>query len=187
VSARLRLAAQFLAVAVVAGLLGLLVWKVIRGDGNEVTASLAAGGRPTAPVFTLPRLSIDGAGGELSLSTYRGRAVLLNFWASWCIPCKDETPLLQRSWQRWRSKNVVFVGVNARDFRGDARRFMERYGVTYPNVYDGRGWTIGRYGVTGFPETFFLDSRGRVVYRIAGPVTDPAEIDRGIRLAQASS
>ncbi|MBA2460168.1 MAG: TlpA family protein disulfide reductase [Actinobacteria bacterium] len=189
-TARVRLAAQTVAVAIVAGLLGLLVWKVVRGDGNEVTGSLAEGGRPAAPVFSLPRLAVDGGDGgdgELSLASYRGQTVVLNFWASWCLPCKEETPLLQRSWQRWRGKDVVFVGVNAKDFRGDARGFMERYGVTYPNVYDGKGWTIGRYGVTAFPETYFLDAGGRVVYRIAGPVTDAAEIDDGIRRAQASS
>jgi cytochrome c biogenesis protein CcmG/thiol:disulfide interchange protein DsbE len=184
VTGRLRLAAQVVAVGVVAALLGLLAWKVVAGTGDEVTGSLASGGRPQAPEFTLPRLTGQG---ELSLSSYRGKAVLLNFWASWCIPCKDETPLLQRSWQRWQGRGVVFIGVNAKDFRADARRFTRRYGVTYPNVYDGKGSTLGRYGVTGFPETYFLDPQGRVVYRIAGAVTDPAEVDRGIERALAKT
>ncbi len=177
---RLRLGAQAAAVAVVVALLGLLVWKVVVGSGDEVTGSLASGGRPQAPAFTLPRL--PGAG-ELSLDSTRGKVVVLNFWASWCIPCKDETPLLQRSWQRWKGRGVVFIGVNAKDFRGDARRFLRRYRVTYPNVYDGKGSTLGRYGVTGFPETFFLDAEGRVVYRIAGPVREAAELDAGIERA----
>ena len=183
-SGRLRLGAQAAAVAVVVALLGLLVWKVVVGTGDEVTGALASGGRPQAPAFTLPRLIGTG---ELSLDSYRGKAVLLNFWASWCIPCKDETPLLQRSWQRWKGRGVVFIGVNAMDFRGDARAFTRRYGVTYPNVFDGKGSTLGRYGVTGFPETYFLDARGRVVYRIAGPVTEAAEIDAGIRRALAAA
>lgn len=181
-NARLRLAAQAAAIAVVVALLGLLVWKVVAGSGDEVTGSLASGGRPQAPDFTLPRLV---GSGELALASTRGKAVVLNFWASWCIPCKDETPLLQRSWQRWKGRGVVFVGVNAKDFRGDARRFLRRYRVTYPNVYDGKGSTLGRYGITGFPETFFLDAEGRVVYRIAGPVTTAAEIDAGIERALA--
>lgn len=181
---RLRLAAQIAAVGVVAALLGLLTWKVVVGTGDEVTGSLSSGGRPQAPAFTLPRLT---GSGELSLSSYRGEAVLLNFWASWCLPCKEETPLLQRSWERWQGRGVVFIGVNAKDFRGDARSFTRRYGVTYPNVYDGKGSTLGRYGVTAFPETYFLDARGRVVYRIAGPVTEAAEIDRGIERALAKT
>ena len=182
-SRSLRLGARVAAVTVVLALLGLLSWKVWVGSGDEVTGALASGGRPQAPLFTLPRLSGDG---ELSLASYRGTAVLLNFWASWCIPCKDETPLLQRSWQRWQGRGVVFIGVNAKDFRQDARAFARRYGVTYPNVYDGKGSTLGRYGVTGFPETYFLDARGRVVYRIAGPVTDAGEIDAGIERALAA-
>ena len=181
-SGRLRLGAQAAAVVVVVALLGLLVWKVVVGSGDEVSGSLASGGRPQAPDFTLPRLA---ASGELSLDSTRGKVVVLNFWASWCIPCKDETPLLQRAWQRWQGRGVVFIGVNAKDFRADARGFMRRYRVTYPNVYDGKGSTLGRYGVTGVPETFFLDPEGRIVYRIAGPVTEPAEVDEGIERARA--
>lgn len=181
-SGRLRLGAQAAAVAIVAALLGLLLWKVVVGSGDEVTGNLASGGRPQAPAFTLPRLTGSGV---LSLDSTRGQVVVLNFWASWCIPCKEETPLLQRSWQRWKGRGVLFVGVNAKDFRGDARAFARRYRVTYPNVYDGKGSTLGRYGVTAFPETYFLDAQGRVVYRIAGAVTEPAELDAGIRRALA--
>lgn len=181
---RLRLGAQAAAVAVVVALLGLLAWKVVVGSGDEVTESLASGGRPQAPDFTLPNLTGPG---ELSLVSLRGKVVVLNFWASWCIPCKEETPLLQRSWRRWQGRGVVFVGVNAKDFRRDAREFTRRYRVTYPNVYDGKGSTLGHYGVTAFPETYFLDAKGRVVYRIAGAVTDAAEVDDGIKRAIAAA
>ena len=78
-------------------------------------------------------------------------------------------PLLQQGSKRWAGKNVVFVGIDAKDVRGDARKFLARYGVTYRNVYDGKGSTIGRYGVTGYPETYFIDTTGKVRYRIAGP------------------
>jgi cytochrome c biogenesis protein CcmG, thiol:disulfide interchange protein DsbE len=178
---RLRLVAQAAAVGLVVALLGLLVWKLAQGE-SEVTASLAKGGRPDAPAFSLAKLE---GGGTLELESFRGQAVVLNFWASWCGPCKDETPLLQRSWRRWEGKGVVFVGVDVKDFRGDARAFVKRFGVTYPNVYDGKGWTVGRYGVTGFPETYFIDARGKVVYRIAGPVASADELDEGIRRALA--
>jgi cytochrome c biogenesis protein CcmG, thiol:disulfide interchange protein DsbE len=180
-SARVRLVAQAAAVAVVVALFGLLAWKVTQGE-SEVTAELADGGRPAAPEFTLERL--DGEG-DLSLESLRGRPVVLNFWASWCGPCKDEAPLLEEASKRWAGK-VAFVGVDVEDFRGDARDFLERYGVTYPNVYDGKGSTIGRYGVTGYPETYFIDAEGRVRYRIAGPVEDAEEVDDGIRRALAS-
>ncbi len=178
---RLRLAGQVAAVAIVAGLLGLLAWKLTQ-DESAVTSQLDKGGSPTAPAFTLERL--DGKG-DLGLESLRGKAVVLNFWASWCGPCKDETPLLQQGWKRWQGKDVVFVGVDVKDFRGDAKDFMARYGVTYPNVYDGKGSTVGRYGVTGFPETYFVDAAGNVRYRIAGPVEDAADLDAGIERALA--
>jgi cytochrome c biogenesis protein CcmG, thiol:disulfide interchange protein DsbE len=181
-SGRIRLAAQGAAVAVVVALLGLLIWKVTRGE-SEVTSQLSRGGTPTAPAFTLERL--DGRG-TLSLASLRGQAVVLNFWASWCGPCKDEAPLLQAASRRWQGKDVAFVGIDVKDFRGDARDFLERYGITYPNVHDGKGSTIGRYGVTGYPETYFIDATGKVRYRIAGPVKDAQEVDDGIRRALAS-
>jgi cytochrome c biogenesis protein CcmG/thiol:disulfide interchange protein DsbE len=183
VSGRLRLGAQAVAVAAVVALLGLLVWKVAAGSDNDVTGSLAQGGKPEAPVFELTRLPGED---ELALDSLRGKAVVLNFWASWCGPCKEETPLLERAWQRWQKRDVVFVGVNVKDFRGDALTFMREYGVTYPNVYDGKGWTVGRYGVTGFPETYFIDAKGRVVYRIAGPV-EADELEDGIDRALSAA
>jgi len=178
-SGRARLAAQGVAVAVVVALLGLLGWKLLQ-DESKVTAELSRGGTPVAPAFTLERLDREG---ELSLESLRGQAVVLNFWASWCGPCRDEAPILQEASERWRGKGVAFVGIDVKDFRGDARKFLERYGVTYPNVYDGKGSTVGRYGVTGYPETYFIDARGRVRWRIAGPVEDAADVDDGIRRA----
>lgn len=181
---RLRLGAQAAAVGVVLALLGLLVWKVAFGGGSEVGAAIARGGRPVAPEFTLARLDRSGT---LSLSSLRGKAVVLNFWASWCIPCREETPLLEAGWRRWRNRGVVFVGLNTKDFRADARAFMRRYDVSYPVVYDGKGSMVGRYGVTGFPETYFLDARGRVVYRIVGAVRQADELDAAIERALASA
>jgi cytochrome c biogenesis protein CcmG, thiol:disulfide interchange protein DsbE len=181
VTGRIRLVGQVAAVGVVAALLGLLAWKLTQ-DESKVTSELQRGGSPVAPAFTLERLDRKG---DLALESLRGKAVVLNFWASWCGPCKDETPLLQEGWKRWQGKEVVFVGVDVKDFRGDARDFLERYGVTYSNVYDGKGSTVGRYGVTGFPETYFVDAAGNVRYRIAGPVEDAAELDAGIERALA--
>ena len=180
---RLRLGAQAVAVAVVAALLGLLIWKVAQGE-SEVTTELARGGTPAAPLFTLERL--DGKG-DLALESLRGKTVVLNFWASWCGPCRDEMPLLQQGSERWRDRSVVFVGIDIDDLRSDARSFLERFGVTYANVYEGKSSTVGRYGVTGVPETYFIDAAGKIFYRIAGPVEDAADLDKGIRRALQGS
>lgn len=180
---RLRLGAQAVAVALVAALLGLLVWKVAQGE-SEVTAELARGGTPAAPPFTLERL--DGKG-DLALESLRGKSVVLNFWASWCGPCRDEMPLLQQGSERWKDRNVVFVGIDIDDLRSDARSFLERFGVTYANVYDGKSSTVGRYGVTGVPETYFIDAAGTIRYRIAGPVEDATDLDKGIERARQAS
>ena len=181
--AKLRLGAQVAAVAVVAGLLGLLIWKVLQ-DESAVTTELARGGTPVAPAFTLERL--DGEG-DLAIESLRGKTIVLNFWASWCGPCRDEMPLLQEGSERWQDRNVVFVGVDVKDFRRDARAFLDRFGVTYANVYDGKGSTVGRYGATRYPETFFVDAKGRVRWRIAGAIEEASELDEGIERALAPS
>src|SRR5919108_5035067 len=128
---RLKLILQAAAVSVVALLLVLLAWQVVKADeGRALTAQIAAGMRPPAPDFDLELLDESG---KLPLSSLRGNVVVLNFWASWCTPCKDEASILQSGWERWRERGVRFVGIDAQDFKGDARRFLERYGVTYPS------------------------------------------------------
>lgn len=176
-----RLALQAGAIAIVAGLLTLLALRVsARAEGPGVVAALERGERPTAPAFTLPRLDQPGS---LSLASLRGKAVVLNFWASWCIPCREEAPRLTAAWAKWRDQGVVIVGIDAQDFRSDARAFMKRYGITYPIVHDGQGSTLGRYGVTGFPETYFVNRAGQLVgERVQGPVT-VEQLERNIRRA----
>ena len=171
-------AVQGLALAAVVGLLGLLVWKVSH-QGGGAAAALQNGKHVQAPGFSLKRID---AGGTLDLASLRGKAVVLNFWASWCLPCKKEAPVLEAASRKFAGR-VVFVGIDAQDFTGDARRFARRHGITYPLVHDGPGATLGRYGVTGFPETFFVDRRGRLVgSRVEGAIT-PADLERNIKLA----
>jgi cytochrome c biogenesis protein CcmG, thiol:disulfide interchange protein DsbE len=178
---RVKLVLQAAAVSVVALLLALLGWQVVRTDEARGLAARAADGQlPRAPGFTLPRLDAEG---ELSLVSLRGKAVVLNFWASWCLPCRDEAPVLQTAWERYRDRGVVVLGIDGQDFRSDAERFMERFGVTYPIVHDGKGSTWGRYGLGGVPETWFVNRKGRLVgERIQGPVTEE-QLDEGIELA----
>jgi cytochrome c biogenesis protein CcmG, thiol:disulfide interchange protein DsbE len=176
-----RLGAQALSVALVAGLLALLVWKIAQQTGgHNVAAEVRKGQTPTAPNFTLPRL--DG-GGDLSLASLRGKAVLVNFWASWCGPCRDEAPLLEGAAQRYSGRLVV-LGVDFQDFSGDARKFVSKYHITYPVVRDGSGKWLERYGVTGAPETFFVNADGKVVAHTPGAV-DHGTLADGIRRALA--
>jgi cytochrome c biogenesis protein CcmG/thiol:disulfide interchange protein DsbE len=187
VAGRARLVAQGVAVAAVLALLALLLWKISFGDSGGAATELEKGGNPTAPDFTLERLDAEG---DLTLSSLRGKGVVLNFWASWCIPCKDEAPLLEEAWQENKDQGLVVVGVDAQDFRGDARSFMKRFGLTYPLVYDGKGSTLGKYGITGFPETFFIGRDGRLVgEHIVGGLDSEQNLERfekGIELALAS-
>jgi cytochrome c biogenesis protein CcmG/thiol:disulfide interchange protein DsbE len=171
---------QAVTVAVVAGLLGLLIWKVVH---QEKGVKLGAGRTPPAPEFALSRLD---APGKLALASLRGKVVVLNFWASWCAPCKSEAPRLEAAWQRYRDQGVVVVGVDAQDFSGDAKHFVRKYKLTYPNVHDGPGDVLPSYGVTGFPETYFVDRRGRLVGdRVAGEITT-AKLTAGIQHALRS-
>ena len=177
---RLKLAGQALAVALVAGLLALLVWKVVDEQRGTASGQLAKGRTPMAPAFSLRRLDRPG---ELSLASLRGKAVVVNFWASWCDPCAKEAKTLDAAWRKYRSQGLVVVGMNARDFDGDARRFARKYGMTYPLVHDGPGKTLEPYGVDAFPETFFVDRTGKIVGdHVQGPV-DRETLDRNIRLA----
>jgi cytochrome c biogenesis protein CcmG/thiol:disulfide interchange protein DsbE len=169
VAARLKLGAQALAVGLVAGLLALLIWKVAQGSQKE------AGIGKVAPDFTLDRL--DRAG-TLQLSSLRGKVVVINFWASWCHPCREEAPALEAASKQFGDKAVV-VGVDVRDESGAARSFLRKYDLTYPAVHDNRDVTWPKYGLTGLPETFFLDRRGRVVQHVISQVS-AANIRAGI-------
>jgi cytochrome c biogenesis protein CcmG/thiol:disulfide interchange protein DsbE len=169
---RAKLVAQGVAVGLVALLFILLAWTLLTNGGGDLGAAANRGERPRAPGFTLDRLDRDG---KLALSSLAGKAVVINFWASWCIPCKEEAPYLEQVSQQNASNGLVVVGLDAKDFRSDARRFMKRFGLTYPVVYDGPGDTLGGYGVTGFPETFVIDREGKVVRAFVGAVNGKEE------------
>ena len=171
--------AQGVAIGLVALLFILLAWSLLHDEGGDLSKKANAGELPSAPDFTLERLDRHG---EMQLSSLRGKAVVLNVWASWCIPCKDEAPYLEEVWRANRDRDVVVVGLDAKDFRADARRFAKRFGLTFPLAYDGPGDAIGHYGVTGFPETFVIDREGRVVRAFAGAVNG-AEERRQLRSA----
>jgi cytochrome c biogenesis protein CcmG/thiol:disulfide interchange protein DsbE len=125
-----------------------------------------------APVFSLHRLA---GGGDLSLASLRGKTVVLNFFASWCAPCKREAPVLQQLWKRDRGENLVVLGVDTGpDEAGDGRRFVQAHGLTYPVVFDpNASIAMDRYAVPGLPVTYVLNPQGRVVGNpVLGPVSD---------------
>jgi cytochrome c biogenesis protein CcmG, thiol:disulfide interchange protein DsbE len=167
VARRALLVAQGAALGLVALLFGLLVWKLATNEGGDLARAANRGELPPAPGFTLERLDQTGT---LSLSKLQGKAVAVNFWASYCAPCKEESPFLERMWRQNRDRGFVIVGVDWQDFRSDARSFARRYGLTYPLVYDGPGTTGEPYGLTGLPETFVLDRQGRVVEAFIGGI-----------------
>jgi cytochrome c biogenesis protein CcmG, thiol:disulfide interchange protein DsbE len=165
----LRVSAQALSVALVAGLLALLVWKVSHQIGDETVASeVRKGEQPKAPSFDLERLDRDG---RLTSASLAGNVLIVNFWASWCVPCREEAALLERAWRRGRSQGVVVLGVDHQDAAQYARAFAERYRMTYPLVRDPGDALYDEYGATGVPESFFVARDGRVVAHVPGAVT----------------
>jgi cytochrome c biogenesis protein CcmG/thiol:disulfide interchange protein DsbE len=152
-----------IAVLGVLAVVGLLVFGLaIKGSsGLEV-------GEPV-PTSALPRLEGDGNG---SLADYRGRWVLVNFWASWCEPCRAEAPALERFQRQHRGPGFAVLGIDTRDLSGDGREFVREYGLSYPQLRDGNGDAAHDYGTTGVPETFLVDPRGKLRLHFPGPVSE---------------
>lgn len=111
----------------------------------------------SAPDFTIAQLALGAP--PLDSDDLRGKVVVVNFFSSWCIPCRDEAPILERAWQSYRSQGLVVLGVNIQDAEEDARAFIEKYGISYPVVRDTNQELANQFGVKGIPETFFIDHR----------------------------
>lgn len=164
---------RLLGIVVFAALGGLLLG--VLGAALKVKGVDQLSQRPTgpAPDFTRPLLEGEGS---ITLSDLRGHPVLLNFWASWCGPCKQEAPVLAAGWRKWGDEGVIFLGVDTRDSRSAAIAFEHRYGIEYQSVVDENEEVNYAYGVTGFPETFFIDAEGNLVGKYVGPM-DAATLD----------
>ncbi len=119
---------------------------------------------------------------RVALEELRGTPVVVNFWASWCAPCREEAPVLERTWREAHDRGVLFVGLNQQDFLADARRFLREFGTSYLNVRDSGNGVARRWGLKGLPETFFLDADGRVVAHILGAAS-AAELREGLEAA----
>jgi cytochrome c biogenesis protein CcmG/thiol:disulfide interchange protein DsbE len=152
-----------------AALVGLLAYGVVsKGADTTLDEAVAKGQRPVAPMAALPWLHRDGTG---SLSDYKGKVVVLNVWASWCEPCREEVPLLQRTHQQISSQGGVVLGVDTQDASAEATGFLRDLKATFPSLRD-RDRSYGRrFGVLGYPETFLIDRSGRIAALRRFPVT----------------
>jgi cytochrome c biogenesis protein CcmG, thiol:disulfide interchange protein DsbE len=157
-------------VCVLLALLALLAYGLAQNEPDRgVDEALARGERKPAPALELPKL---GGGGSASLADYRGQVVVLNFWASWCEPCKDESPLLERWHRQMRDRGGTVLGVDMLDVTDRAQAFIDEYGLTYPMLKDKDGEGLERFGVVQYPETFVIDRKGRIAAVQRGPVDE---------------
>lgn len=129
-----------------------------------------------APALTMPRL--DGQG-DLSLSDYSGKPVVVNFWASWCTTCKAEAQVVADAEKKWRDQGVVFIGIDTNDQDDPAKEYEKEYGVEYVSVVDPAGSTARTWRVTGYPETFFISPDGRIISKFISSI-DAQSLDESI-------
>ncbi|HLJ62135.1 MAG TPA: TlpA disulfide reductase family protein [bacterium] len=151
-------------------LLSLLAAGMIRHDRSvAVSEALARGETPAVPALSMPAFS----GPPVSLAEFRGHPVILNFWASWCVPCREEAPLLEATWRHYRARGVVVLGVDTQDLLSPARAFISEYRLSFPSARDPDGTVARRFGTTGVPETFFVSADGRIVGKFPGEQVNP--------------
>ena len=168
-----------------AGLVALLIYGVSHQAASRTLDELVATGRyPPAP-NAATELPILGGDGKSSLAALRGKVVVLNFWASWCQPCEQEAPLLQRTQADLERTGGTVLGVADLDNTPDARRFVRHYHLSYPNLRDNTGSFAHSYGTDQLPESFVIDRRGRIVAISRGEI-DQGFLNHALALAQTA-
>ena len=197
--ARSRGVLRGLAIGAAIALLALLTYGVLTQPADTTIDEAIARGEPVAaPAFELEVLTPPrdargpavqafaqaAADGRVGIEELRGTPVVLNFWASWCEPCREEAPVLQSAWEGSAGDGVLVLGLDMQDARPDARAFIEQFGLTYPNVREPGGDVARSYGMTGLPETFFISAQGDVVAHSRGAV-GAAQLEQGMAAAMA--
>ena len=162
-----RLAGLALAGALILGFVAVLAYGMANRTAPTGQSGATRVGKP-APAFAM---DLHG-GGELSIGPDLGKPVVLNFWASWCPPCREESPLLERAWRQYEERGVLFVGVDTQDTEADALAYIDEFGLTFPNGLDADGEITVAYGVVGLPVTFFIGGDGVVKRRWVGALTE---------------
>ena len=154
-----------IAAIVLVGFLGLLLWGILNKQSLTGLSGITMVNRP-APDFTLTTFK----GATISLKSLMGKPVVINFWASWCPPCRIEAPLLERTWRAYKNRGVAFLGVDIQDREEDALSYIREFDITYPNGPDPTGEISIDYGVSGIPITFFVSRKGEIVRRWVGAI-----------------
>jgi cytochrome c biogenesis protein CcmG/thiol:disulfide interchange protein DsbE len=176
---RHKVISSAIAVFVAAAITVSLVTRSSAADGSAAAGAASQ----TAAGFALPELG-GPAGAKVSLAQYAGKPVIVNFWASWCDPCKRETPLLAR-WYKAQHGKVALLGLDENDHVTPALTFAHANGVSYPLGFDPNVTVASAYGIDGLPQTFFLNARHQIVDHVFGPVTT-ADLARGLKLMNAA-
>ncbi len=153
---------RLVAFAAVIGVIALFAVGMINRSAQPVE-------RGAAPQFSIPMFS----GGTFSLAEQRGKVVVVNFWASWCVPCRDEAPVLESTWRKYKDRGVVFVGVDYVDTDKEALAFIKEFDITYPNGPDIGTETSHKYRIQGVPETYFVGKDGNLYGNHIGPIDVP--------------
>ena len=143
----------------------MLAWQLWRNQTTEKRASGAA------PPFTFTTFE----GETISLADLKGKGVVLNFWASWCGPCRDEAVLLEETWRREKENGIVFIGLDYLDQEPAAKDYLAEFDITYPSGPDLQSSAARRYGISGVPETFLIDPQGNIVDFVIGPDCQPGQ------------
>ncbi len=153
-------------------LVGLMSWALSNRSPVTGLSGITRVDKP-APEFTLDLMDGD----QLLLSDLSGRPIVLNFWASWCAPCRDEAGALERTWRRYEDRGVVFVGIDIQDSEADARAYLEEFDVSYPNGRDVSGKIAIDYGVVGLPVTYLVNMDGLIERRWVGAIPETRLLD----------
>lgn len=161
---------QFLIAGILLAFVALLAFRLWQTKQSEHRAT------GEAPPFTFTTFE----GETIGLDDLRGKGVVLNFWASWCDPCREEAALLEATWRAEQDNGIVFVGLDYLDQEPAAKAYLNEYSISYPNGPDLQSTAARRYGIKGVPETFFIDPEGKIVQTVIGPIQTEAQMDQFI-------